>query len=412
MGYFKIFSEAIDTPPHMPLQFFNEHINAFNYFFDILKIVKTRIGYNFYYFAKNFLYSNERSTIDNIANDLPSWLYKDIEIITNYLNQAIDTKDDGDRQNKFLKRTINENLLKTLEDIDPELIGNSLYKLKIEVESAKNDWDGQEWGNFEDRIKDIELLNQFNDAIKKMKKWYKNYVSKTKAFLDLADRRVAAFYSGKNFDKNIPPQTEKTEILYHATTAVSDILREGFKSRKELGGRSGLGGGPDEVISFTADIQIAESIVWALRRACEVSKGKTTYRQLELLAKKLGVYEESLKGVVSSFGQFETIDDIKNFKLDRKPRIEEQKKEWMFEFFRYIITFQNKIYNPWFAMVSYKNFEKLNINEIGIIAAEIEMDKISEYLVSMEEYRVPVTAIKKIWKVPYGGVLNPVVTYK
>jgi len=52
--------------------------------------------------------------------------------------------------------------------------------------------------------------------------------------------------------------------LYHATTALPTVLREGFKTRAEVGA-SALGGGPSHAVSLTYDPRIAESIALGLR---------------------------------------------------------------------------------------------------------------------------------------------------
>lgn len=398
---FKQFMEAIETPPHMLLQFFQEYLKAFQYINSLFRqMIANDFDHKFYNFAKDFVYNPDRRNIDTIVMDLPRWFNRDIEKITEWLEIALEIKDDVEKQHKYINQTINEQLAKSLEEIDFSLIDGSLNKLEKEVIDSKQDWEEQYYGNHEQRLKEIIFVKEFAVAIKKMKQWYKVYIAKAKSHIDSANRRLAAYYAGKNPEKNSKPETDPIEILYHATTAVSSIIQEGFKSRKELGGRSGLGGGPDDTISFTSDLQIAEAIVWSLRRAHEVCSGKMSYQQLQLLSKKLGNNEEALKGVIANFGNWDTINK------------EEKKKEWMFEYFRYILFFQSKIYNPVFAMVTYKDFEKLDTKEIGIIAAEVEMDQVSEYLASMEEYRVPVIAIKRIWKIPYRGVFNPVVNYK
>lgn len=44
---------------------------------------------------------------------------------------------------------------------------------------------------------------------------------------------------------------KETSGFFHVTTNVSEVMKKGLKPRKDLGDIEGLGGGPDDVISFT-----------------------------------------------------------------------------------------------------------------------------------------------------------------
>lgn len=394
---FRNFLEAINTPPHMPFQFYEEYAKAFRHVHVLLEKVNTfRNG--FYNFAKEFTSTPDRYAIDSIVNDVPRWLGDKVKRITENLRWVFDTKE-ADIQRKFLKLTIDDGLLKELNEIDFEAIDTAIHKLKKEMMETQGDWDSTEWGSYEERLSQVEQLKKLTPALKKMKDWYKNYVVKTTSYVNSATHILR---------KEKPP-TERVETLYHATTAINAILREGFKTRSELG-RGALGGGPSDVISFTADLQIAESIVYALRRAHEVSSGKMNYRQLEMLGKHFGVWDKAVETTNNNYGKFDYISSF-DYSHTTTPRTTEQKKEWLFSCWRTILAFQSRIYDPWFAFVTYEDFEKLNPTEIGIVAAEVAMDKITEYLPSMEEYRVPIAAIGKVWKVPYTGVMKPQVRY-
>jgi hypothetical protein len=52
--------------------------------------------------------------------------------------------------------------------------------------------------------------------------------------------------------------------LYHATTGLRAIRREGFRTRRELGAAA-LGGGPSTAVSLTIDFRVAASIALGLR---------------------------------------------------------------------------------------------------------------------------------------------------
>jgi hypothetical protein len=74
--------------------------------------------------------------------------------------------------------------------------------------------------------------------------------------------------------------------LYHATTAKSCILEHGPKPRCELNRPVGLGGGPSETISYTADRKTGEDIKRALLEARAVATGRLTAAKLVEMAKK------------------------------------------------------------------------------------------------------------------------------
>ena len=67
----------------------------------------------------------------------------------------------------------------------------------------------------------------------------------------------------KTFDlRGFPWNT--SQPLWHGTTALRAILDEGFKTRRQAGGRHATGGGPDDAVSLTADRRIATAIVVGL----------------------------------------------------------------------------------------------------------------------------------------------------
>jgi hypothetical protein len=76
------------------------------------------------------------------------------------------------------------------------------------------------------------------------------------------------------------PVQELPPVLYHATTALSSVLDEGLKTRDELGGKTALGGGPSDTISFTTDRVLAERIAETTLEAREVALGNITNEDL------------------------------------------------------------------------------------------------------------------------------------
>ena len=75
---------------------------------------------------------------------------------------------------------------------------------------------------------------------------------------------------------------ELPDTLYHVTTSVSGVEESGLKTRDELGQErgAGLGGGPSDLISFTADKAVAESIATSVLEMRDVARGEITAADL------------------------------------------------------------------------------------------------------------------------------------
>jgi GNAT superfamily N-acetyltransferase len=77
-------------------------------------------------------------------------------------------------------------------------------------------------------------------------------------------------------------------VLYHVTTAASQVKAHGLKSRFELKMQDGvgLGGGANESISFTTDLKTAEAIYSAMITARRVARGEYSVPQMLEEAKR------------------------------------------------------------------------------------------------------------------------------
>jgi hypothetical protein len=74
---------------------------------------------------------------------------------------------------------------------------------------------------------------------------------------DPSDAKAAGFLDNADNDWKPLPST-----LYHVTTAKSAVMKDGLKTRDEIGGVArGLGGGESDTISFTDDLATAGAIV-------------------------------------------------------------------------------------------------------------------------------------------------------
>lgn len=74
---------------------------------------------------------------------------------------------------------------------------------------------------------------------------------------------------------------EKTEgfdvSLFHATTDKTGVCVEGLKPRCELEGKCGLGGGPDDTVSFTTNPKLAKDIALDLQTMVGIANGTLTF---------------------------------------------------------------------------------------------------------------------------------------
>jgi hypothetical protein len=175
------------------------------------------------------------------------------------------------------------------------------------------------------------------------------------------------------------PSHEPFEILYHASSNVPALLNKGFKTRTELDKPTGLGGGPSDFVSFTANPRIAKSIANALKIAVKISKGEISFDDLVNKYKKLGIIDA---------------EDVESSKRNYS-----DPKEQAFYLYRIALSGIEKKglgYNPFFAFVDFKEFAKTNINDIGVVKAKIDMSKVNQYNQAEEEYRVPVDAISNV----------------
>lgn len=173
------------------------------------------------------------------------------------------------------------------------------------------------------------------------------------------------------------PDTEKQEILFHASAFAAEIAREGFKAEPPLA-RTGLGwfGGTAKLTSFTHDIKLARDIMRALREFTMIANG-------ELKASR-----------ILEWCRTEKID-IDLGTINRRNLTDPWTPEQTAELYNYYLwTNKVKRTNPVFT--GYKDLIKLlkgrSVKDVGIIQATVLMDS-AEYFVTEREYRVPASSI-------------------
>lgn len=93
------------------------------------------------------------------------------------------------------------------------------------------------------------------------------------------------------------------QTLYHVTTNAPAVLKDGLKSRDELGQGwgHGLGGGSSKSISFTTDLKTARGIYRGIMEAHAVASGKLTVEKMIELAKSGQAAKKPWVGVLEKY---------------------------------------------------------------------------------------------------------------
>jgi hypothetical protein len=249
----------------------------------------------------------------------------------------------------------------------------------------RDDSDPQWEKRHESILENFQIFRMALDALYKYVILYLDFARQMNAFILRRDQQIDAYVNG-NWGREIElrPPHKSIEILFHATTNVPSILTTGFKTRSQLGGdlSAALGGGPDDVISFTADIRIARAIVDALRHVVAIARGEMDFQDVLRLAHEDGVESSVFDNTKRDYGRNDP-------------------KKLAFEAYRTFLFFTMVRYNPAFFGVRVEHFENVDPQNIGIIAAKIDMVQTTEYLREMEEFRVPLSGILSVKRVPY-----------
>ena len=237
----------------------------------------------------------------------------------------------------------------------------------------------------------MESLNQMNKVITNLEKAINLMREFDKQMAIIANskrRQYKRLFQGPNIKEEMP-EHQPFEYLYHASSNIPAIMQQGFKTRNQLGGATGLGGGTSDFISFTANPKIAKKIASTLKTAVRIAKGELSFEDIIQKYKRFGLLDDK---------------DIENSK-----GISSNIKEQAFNLFRHVLSnieTKGLGYNPFFAFANFEKFASTNINDIGIVKALIDMSKVEEYNPPEEEYRVPVEAISNVTKYAESGMPN------
>lgn len=241
-------------------------------------------------------------------------------------------------------------------------------------------------------------------------------------------------------------------VVYHATIAGRSIVNNGFKTRDQLSGRSALGGGISDGISFTTDWNVAKGIFDGFILAWEIANAPNQFEfirnhfyslkpdiQKKVLSMLVAIQGGSVDkyfdyfmngwipdGVFSFRNKYSkgmNKDEIhqRGFKVipDESPNEngiyyswlepmdDKQKMDFLYSYLKAYHS-GGGVYDPVFFGSSIKNFQNVDREDIGIITAQIEIDPNFQgqddfhqnqytyrYVSSMAEIRVFNTSIIK-----------------
>lgn len=374
-----LLSEAIEYQPENWLKFHRQMLNKFKKFeekynqdfFNKLKadIQKLEDDYcsdrekNFLSYANNY--------VNQIGRNFESWW----QIASNQMESLADSKC-GEINTNIEKYG---SAFKYLKD-DPYYKKNYEESLS-ELESQTN----YRYNCGEERYQEvIPIIN----TVKKLVNDFVEYINNTKIVTDKHKTRCHVYFkryakggASDLKDRTDFPPHQDIEYLYHATSNLSSIIKQGFKYQKELESPTGLGGGETDVISFTSNPSIAKTIASALKQAVKIAKGEISSLDIINRYKRLNLITDK-----------DIEESNKNYKDD---------KRIAFELFRLANLRRDQKglrYDPWFGFHNFDAFSKTNPNEIGIVKAKIHMSKVRSYHPAEEEYRVPKEAIIEIEK--------------
>lgn len=216
-------------------------------------------------------------------------------------------------------------------------------------------------------------------------------------------------------------------ILYHATVALSTVLRDGLRTREEQGSHegTGLGGGPSNFLSLTDSLDTAKVIVSGFREIRSLMAGEISIQDLIRYAKegknaKDPYYEDFIRGVEGSYRdmiqglidgkvtrrfssyEFEKFENPSEWEviskdpfniIARKTMSSKERSEYLMTAYKYWTAARSQHggpENPVFAFGSSQHWATLDPEEIGIVQCEPVAEGMQGvYIWAENEWRIP-----------------------
>lgn len=200
------------------------------------------------------------------------------------------------------------------------------------------------------------------------------------------------------------PEHDNVETLYHATAFATEIARDGFLD-KAPEGRRGLGnyGTVEGVISFTHDYKIAQDLMRALKDLWMIAHGKLTAREINSWIHHEKIPQE-YPDLVTWVGASEPTGEKDVFGAEKR------RLKGLHEISGPLET--AKLYtvylsaspirtNPVFAYVEETVAVLMNrrLEDIGILACEVEIKPENEYLLGEKEFRLPPSQVRAVRRI-------------
>lgn len=229
----------------------------------------------------------------------------------------------------------------------------------VTFESNRQYYDPGEYDQFMKTIADIRAMG---NLIRK----FTPHVPRLAEITRVGSARFSGTYE--------PTITGETQRVYHATTSMTHIIRNGFTGRVD--GAIGLGelGRSRDEISFTTSQSIAANIARTLKEAWMIAHGKLTANDvLHMLRHDTTMDVAHMESNVG-------------FKL-----ADANTPKRVFKLYNYWLWMQKRRENPVFGdterVIDYMN--TIPLTEIGVVAADIRLVPDGyEYLIAEREYRV------------------------
>jgi hypothetical protein len=194
----------------------------------------------------------------------------------------------------------------------------------------------------------------------------------------------------QSLDGEYEPERDKVETLYHATTAKSLLLSNGFTDTRPEGviGLGEFAGSQNKTVSFTHDLQIAREIMRSLKEAWLIAHGQFRRSQIVRWIRDDGMDVE---------------ETLRTIKLSLPEGTDPESPEAVFKLYNYWLWVakhpirQNPVFGDGSGEKLLKYLKTVSKSEIGIVSAQVVLDD-GEYTYhrAEKEYRVPVDKISNV----------------
>jgi hypothetical protein len=198
------------------------------------------------------------------------------------------------------------------------------------------------------------------------------------------------------------PDHEEVETLYHASAYCSELVRDGF-SAEQPESRKGLGNfGQQKEISFTHSLKIAHDIARCLKEVCMIANGELTARDI---AKWIAVEKIDPADIEHAVGASIETGEPEHPLFGKSTRLRKISEytdvTHVAKMYGAYLAFSKLRTNPVFTSIHelVVQLKGRSARDIGIISADVRLDKKDEYLYGESEFRVPADRVSNIKRI-------------